>query len=158
MALTDRIDYNLIHSNLYDSLFAVIRRLALPEEALTEAFRRMVFNYLAMNCDDHSKNFAFLMDERGVWSLAPAYDVTFAYNSKNIWLKEHLMGINGKFADMSVQDFMRFSERHEVPYARKSLNEVKYAVAGWPDFAEQAGLSATSTREINERLSGRTTF
>ena len=148
----DHIDYNMIHTNLYDSLFAVIRRLGLPEEALTEAFRRMVFNYLAMNCDDHAKNFAFLVDEQGKWSLAPAFDVTFAYNSKNIWLKEHLMGVNGKFKDISPQDFSHFAERHDVPYARKLLNEVKYAVKMWPDFAKQAGLSRASTGEIRERL------
>ena len=149
----DHIDYNLIHANLYDSLFAVIRRLTLPEEALTEAFRRMVFNYLALNCDDHTKNFAFLMDEQGKWRLAPAFDLTFAHNSKNIWLKEHLMGVGGKFADVTEQDFMRFSERHSIPYSRKTLGEVRYAVARWPEFAQQAGLSKTTTDAIKERLS-----
>jgi serine/threonine-protein kinase HipA len=148
----DHIDYNLIHANQYDSLFAVVRRLNLPDEALTEAFRRMVFNYLSMNCDDHTKNFAFLMDEQGTWRLAPAFDVTFAYNSKNIWLREHLMGVGGKFADISMRDFLQFAENHEIPYARKALNEVKYAIAMWPDFAGQAGLSKTSTDEIKERL------
>ena len=148
----DHIDYNLIHANLYDSLFAVIRRLELPEETLTEAFRRMAFNYLAMNCDDHAKNFAFLMDEQGKWRLAPAYDVTFAYNSKNIWLKEHLMGVDGKFADINIQDLSRFAEKQDIPYARKTLNEVKAAVAMWPEFAEQSGLSRTSTDEIKKLL------
>jgi len=148
----DHIDYNLIHTNLYDSLFAVIRRLELPSESLTEAYRRMVFNYLAMNCDDHAKNFAFLMDEQGKWRLAPAYDITFAYNSQNIWLKEHLMGIDGKFIDISLQDFSRFADRHDIPYARKSLNDVKYAIASWPDFAEQAGLSKPITNGIKNRL------
>jgi serine/threonine-protein kinase HipA len=146
------IDYNLIHTNLYDSFFAVIRRLGLPEEALTEAFRRMAFNYLAMNCDDHAKNFAFLMDEQGKWSVAPAYDVTFAYNSKNIWLREHLMGIEGKFTDVSIKDITRFAERREIPYARKALSEVRQAIAMWPDFAGRAGLSQASTIEISEQF------
>ena len=149
----DHIDYNLIHTNIYDSLFAVIRRLELPEESLTEAFRRLTFNYLAMNCDDHAKNFAFLMDEQGKWRLAPAYDVTFAYNSKNIWLKEHLMGINGKFADISIRDISQFAERQDIPYARKVMNEVKYSISKWPDFAKQAGLSKTTTDEIKKRIS-----
>ena len=144
----DHVDYNLIHTNQYDSLFAVIRRLGLPEEALTEAFRRMVFNYLAMNCDDHAKNFAFLMDQQGKWRLAPAYDVTFAHNSKNIWLKEHLMGIGGKFSEASIQDFSLFAERHDIPYSRKVTYEVKYAISKWPDFAKQAGLSKVSTDKI----------
>ena len=147
------IDYNLIHTNLYDSLFAVIRRLGLEEEALTEAFRRMAFNYLAMNCDDHSKNFAFLMDRQGKWSLAPAFDVTFAYNSKNIWLKEHLMGVFGKFDMINRKDLTRFADEHEIPYARKSLSEARNAVAGWPHFAEQAGLSRNTTDKIQMALS-----
>jgi len=146
------IDYDLIHTNQYDSLFAIIRRLGLSEESLTEAFRRMAFNYLAVNCDDHTKNFAFLMDRQGKWSLAPAFDVTFAYNSKNMWLKEHLMGFDGKFANVSSQDLLSFADRHEVPYARKSLNEVKRAVAMWPDFAKQAGLSDVSTRHVRDFL------
>jgi len=136
----NHIDFNLIHTNQYESLLAVIRRLGLPEEALTEAFRRMAFNYLAMNCDDHAKNFAFLMDRQGKWNLAPAFDVTFAYNSMNIWLKEHLMGIGGKFADISLQDMLRFADKHEIPYAKKALAEVRRAIAMWPDFAEKAGL------------------
>jgi len=148
----DHVDYNLIHTNLYDSLFAVIRRLGLPEDTLTEAFRRMVFNYFSMNCDDHAKNFAFLMDEQGKWRLAPAFDVTFAYNSKNIWLKEHLMGFDGKFADITAQDLSRFAERQNIPYARKSISEVKRAVAMWPNFAKQAGLSSMATSEIGKSL------
>ena len=148
----DHIDYNLIRANQYDSLFAVIRRLGLPEEALTEAFRRMAFNYLAMNCDDHAKNFAFLMDEQGKWRLAPAFDVTYAYNSKNIWLKEHLMGIGGKFADIGTKELAQFAERQEIPYARKSLNEVKRAIAMWQDFAGQAGLSKATADEIKKHL------
>ena len=148
----DHVDYNQIHTNLYDSLFAVIRRLGLSEEALTEAFRRMAFNYLAMNCDDHAKNFAFLMDEQGRWSLAPAFDITFAYNSRNVWLKEHLMGVGGKFSDVSALDFSRFAETHDVPYARKTLNEVRRAISMWPDFAEQAGVPKPVAEAITAKF------
>ncbi|MCL2615279.1 MAG: type II toxin-antitoxin system HipA family toxin [Dehalococcoidia bacterium] len=148
----DHLDYNLLHTNQYDSLFAVIRRLGLSEEALTEAFRRMAFNYLGMNCDDHAKNFAFLMDEQGKWRIAPAFDVTFAYNSKNMWLREHLMGIDGQFANVSMQTLLRFAETRDIPYARKSLNDVRHALAMWPDFAKQAGLAAATTDKIREYL------
>ena len=148
----DHVDYNLIHANTYDSLFAVIRRLELPEESLTESYRRMVFNYLAMNCDDHSKNFAFLMDEEGQWKLAPAYDVTFAYNSQNVWLKEHLMGISGRFSDITAKEMALFAENQEIPHARKTLKEVRYAIDNWYDFAEQAGVSSAAATEIKDRL------
>jgi len=150
----DHLDCNLIHVNQYESLFAVIRRLGLSDEALTEAFRRMAFNFLAMNCDDHSKNFAFLMNERGEWSLAPAYDVTFAYNSRNNWLKEHLMGLDGKFAGITVKDMADFADRNEIQYAKKSLSEVRDAIARWPEFAGQAGLPASVIHGIKEQLGG----
>ena len=148
----DHINYNLIHANLYDSLFAVIRRLELPSESITEAFRRMVFNFFAMNCDDHAKNFSFMMDEHGKWSLAPAYDITYAYNSKSAWLREHLMGIDGKFADINMQDILRFAERQQIPYARMIINEVKSAIAMWPDYAHMAGLSDSSIDVIRSHL------
>ena len=108
-----------------------------------------------MNCDDHAKNFAFLMDKQGKWRLSPAFDVTFAYNSKNIWLKEHLMGIDGKFADVTIQDLLRFAERHNVPYAQKAITESKRAIAMWPDFAQQTGVSKKATDEISELLFSR---
>ena len=148
----DHVDYNLIHINQYESLFAVIRRLGLSDEAMTEAFRRMAFNFLAMNCDDHSKNFAFLMDERGEWRLAPAYDVTFAYNSKNIWLKEHLMGLDGKFNGVTAKDLIGFANRNDIQYAKKSLGEIRASIARWPEFADRAGLPKTAADGIKEQL------
>jgi len=144
----DHIDWNLVRVNQYDSLFAVIKRLGLSDEAMTEAFRRMAFNFLAMNCDDHAKNIAFLMDERGEWSLAPAYDITFAYNSKNIWLREHLMGIEGKFSEVSVKDLIRFAEKNEISYAKRSLSEIRASIARWPEFANEAGLPESAALEI----------
>jgi serine/threonine-protein kinase HipA len=144
----DNIDFNLIHTNSYSSLFAVIRRLDLGEETATEAFRRMVFNYMAMNCDDHSKNFSFLMNEDGRWHLAPAYDVTYAYNSGNIWLREHLMGVGDKFSDISNKDLIDFAERHEIQYAKKVIRDVGCAIANWYDYAGKAGLTQDVTDTI----------
>jgi serine/threonine-protein kinase HipA len=137
----DHVDFNLLHTNSYSSLITVIRKLNLGEDAVTEAFRRMAFNYMAMNCDDHSKNFSFLMDDKGIWRLAPAYDITYAYNSQNIWLREHLMGIDGKFSGVTQKEMLRFAERHEIRYARSSLKEVQNSVAGWQHFAARAALS-----------------
>jgi serine/threonine-protein kinase HipA len=142
------IDYNMIHMNEYSDLFSIIRRLGLGEDTEVEAFRRMAFNYLAMNCDDHSKNFAFLMDDEGRWRLAPAYDITFAYNSHNPWLREHLMGINGKFTGVSENDIMDFAERHGIPYAKKTLREVANAIKRWLEFSSKAGLPRNVAEEI----------
>jgi len=148
----DNIDYNLLHANEYASLFSVISRLGLGDEAKTEAFRRAAFNHLASNCDDHSKNFSFVMDIGGVWRLAPAYDVTFAYNSKNTWLKEHLMGISGKFSGVSYEDLSRFADAHGIPYARHALKKIKSVLGHWPDYAKQAGVSPDTASRLKEYL------
>jgi serine/threonine-protein kinase HipA len=144
----DNLDFNLLHTNSYGSLFAVVRRLGLGEDSVTEAFRRAAFNFLAMNCDDHSKNFSFLMDENGVWTLAPAYDVTFAYNSQNIWLREHLMGVDGKFSDVTSADLLKFADNHNVQYAKQALRDVRNAIAEWPTFAKSADLSSEAIEQI----------
>ncbi|MDR1029147.1 MAG: type II toxin-antitoxin system HipA family toxin [Clostridiales Family XIII bacterium] len=146
------IDYNMIHMNEYSDLFSVIRRLDLGENAETEAFRRMAFNHLAMNCDDHSKNFAFLMDNEGRWSLAPAYDITFAYNSHNPWLREHLMGVDGKFADVTEKDLLAFAKQYGVPYAKKTLKEVRNALERWTEFSARAGIPKEAADEIASRF------
>jgi len=144
----DCVDYNLLHTNEYASLLAVISRLGLGDEAKTEAFRRAAFNHLAANCDDHSKNFSFLMDQSGVWRLAPAYDITFAYNSQNIWLREHLTGIGGKFSGVTYEDLNRFADAHSIPYARRALKKIEAVLSNWPDYAKQAGVSPEAASAI----------
>ena len=150
----DNVDFNLLHTNEYASLFMAINRLGLDEEARVEAFRRMAFNHLAANCDDHSKNFSFLMDHSGIWQLAPAYDVTFAYNSQNIWLREHLMGVDGKFSQVTGKDLMRFADSYQIPYARQSLRQVEAALKNWPDYAKQAGVSKETVAYIADKIIG----
>ncbi|MDR0842886.1 MAG: type II toxin-antitoxin system HipA family toxin [Acidobacteriota bacterium] len=154
------LDFNLLHVNDYSSLFATIKALGLGkngeagensedgEAAGVQAFVRMAFNFLASNCDDHAKNFSFLADASGTWRLAPAYDVTFAYNPDNIWLKEHLMGVDGKFADVTDKDLLAFADRHGIPYARQTLKRVRATLADWPEFAAEAGLSQQTIRQI----------
>jgi hypothetical protein len=90
------LDYNqpLVHS--YEQAFQVMRVLGLPYPAAAELYRRMCFNVVAMNCDDHTKNISFLMDPQGDWHLAPAYDVTYAYHPESLWLRQHQMSVNGK--------------------------------------------------------------
>jgi serine/threonine-protein kinase HipA len=146
------VDFNMIGVNGYASLFNAIERLELGEAATVEAFRRMAFNCLAMNCDDHSKNFSFLMDENGVWKFSPAYDITFAYNSQSQWLSSHLMGVDGKFSDITSKDLVRFAEKWDIPYARVSLKKIKEAIASWPEFAQAAGLSKEVANTISEHF------
>lgn len=92
----DHVDYKKKGANAYSQLFTVMQQLNLSYEEREEAFRRMVFNVMGRNCDDHTKNFSFLLkDSNKVWSLSPAYDITFAHNPKGEWTHQHLMSING---------------------------------------------------------------
>jgi serine/threonine-protein kinase HipA len=144
----DNIDFNRTHTNDYSSLIAVIRKLRLGEDSVTEAFRRMAFNYMAMNCDDHAKNFSFLMDAHGQWSLSPAYDITFAYNSQNIWLREHLMGVAGKFSEVTKGDLLAFADSQGVEYAKSTFKDVSAAISNWKDYAEKAELPTDTAESI----------
>lgn len=142
------IDFNAVGVNDYAQLFTTIHELELGQDARQEAFRRMVFNIVAANCDDHAKNHGFLMDDSGAWSLAPAYDVTHAFNPAGEWTFQHLMGVNGKFRDISRADLIEFGERHQVQRVSTIIAEVNDAVASWPQFAEDAALTADHTAAI----------
>lgn len=135
------VDYNLVGVNDYAQLFAAIRELGLGADARAEAFRRMAFNYAAANCDDHAKNHGFLMDAEGTWSLSPAYDVTHAYNPSGEWTFQHLMGIDGRFADPTRTALIEFGERYEVPRIARILADVDDALDAWSQFASEAGLT-----------------
>jgi serine/threonine-protein kinase HipA len=127
----------------YAQLFAAINDLGLDADARAEAFRRMVFNVLARNCDDHTKNHSFLLDTPDAnWSLSPAYDITFAYNPRGEWTYQHLMSVNGKFSGITRDDLKIVADRFQVPRASRIITEVADAVAQWGDFAASAGLPA----------------
>ncbi|GAA4015357.1 HipA domain-containing protein [Actimicrobium antarcticum] len=135
------IDFNQIGVHSYNQLFQVIVDLKLGRGALEETLRRMIFNVLATNRDDHSKNFSFLLKEGGKWELAPAYDVTFAYNPQNKWLRHHLMSVNGKFDNITVQDFREVADRHELLGICKDIvKQVREAISMWPRFARESGV------------------
>jgi len=110
----------------------------------------MVFNVLAANCDDHTKNLSFLMDMDGRWSLAPAYDVTHAFNPAGEWTFQHLMSVNGKFKDITRPDLAKVGDRFAVPGHTAVVSEVAHAVARWPEFAEAAGLPPIEIKRIQQ--------
>lgn len=136
------MSYKQRGTHAYESLFLTAARLGLGVEAMTELFARMVFNVAARNNDDHSKNFSFLMREGGHWELAPAYDVTHAYNPGGDWTYQHLMGVNGKFDGITRPDLMRVRDQFSIPGSSEVFEQVNDAVAHWSEFADEAGLSA----------------
>lgn len=147
------VDYKKRGTNAYAQLFDTISQLKLPYDDLEEAFRRMVFNVLGRNCDDHSKNVSFLLrEDRRRWELAPAYDVTFAHNPEGEWTHQHLMSVNGKFKDVEVADLLAEAGRFGIGTARRVIAEVRAAIERWRDFARQAELPEPETAAIDRQL------
>jgi serine/threonine-protein kinase HipA len=146
----DHLDYNQRGTHDYAQLFQVIDRLRLGPATRAEAFRRMVFNVVAANCDDHTKNHSFLMDRAGQWRLSPAYDVTHAYNPQGAWTHQHLMSVNGRFSGITRQDCLTVADRFLVPDAKAVLRQVAEAVRQWPVFAQKAGLPEDEARPVEQ--------
>lgn len=143
-------DFQAAGAHAYEQALLVIRRLGLGMAAVEEQFRRMVFNILARNQDDHAKNIAFLMDRFGDWSLAPAFDVTYAWQPAGRWTALHQMTMNGKRDDFTEQDFLHCGEVAAIGRRRALAicREVAQAVSGWPRFAEQAAVAAATRDKI----------
>jgi serine/threonine-protein kinase HipA len=136
-------DFNEAGAYAYEQALLTIRQLKLPMAAVEEQFRRMVFNIVARNQDDHVKNIAFLMNQQGEWSLAPAFDVTCIYNPSGSWMATHQMTVNGKRDGFTLADFEACAKAALMKRGRaaKILEEVRAAVRGWPAFAAEAGLA-----------------
>lgn len=144
------LDYKQRGTHDYSQYFQTIIALGLPEDALVEGFRRMVFNVLAANCDDHTKNLSFLMDKTGRWGLSPAYDITHAFNPKGEWTYQHLMSVDGAFKDISRDHLRRVAERFNVPGQNDIIDQVKDAVSRWPEFAAEAGLPQVEVQRVQQ--------
>ena len=143
------LDYKQKATHDYAQLLQTIQRLKLGHDALAETFRRMVFNIVAANCDDHSKNFGFMLPAGSrQWCLTPAYDITHAYNPKGDWTYQHLMGVNAKFAGITREDLLRIADRFAIGPAAKIIDKVAAAIADWPKFAKQAGLGEVAKLSI----------
>jgi serine/threonine-protein kinase HipA len=144
----DHLDYKQRGTHAYAQLFRLIVDLGLGYETLEEAYRRMAFNVMARNCDDHTKNVTFMLREGVGWALAPAYDLTFAHNPAGAWTHRHQMSVNGKFDGIARADLLAEAERFGVGTAPAVLGQVAEAVAAWPACAREAGLSAEATQRI----------
>ena len=147
-------DFNLAGAYSYEQAFQIARRLDLPQADLTELYRRALFNIITRNQDDHTKNIAFLMDRRGGWRLAPAYDLIYAYNPTGAWTHRHQMTLNGKRDDFLTSDLLTAGEAANLkpPKAKAILRQVRAAAANWRNHAESAGVSAPWIQQIQADL------
>jgi serine/threonine-protein kinase HipA len=143
-------DFNHVGAHSYEQALQVMQRLAMPMQSKEQQFRRMVFNIVARNQDDHVKNIAYLMDRAGGWSLAPAYDVMYSFNPTGRWTGQHQMSLNRKRDHFEVADFVACARMASLKRgrARAILDEVREMVCSWPRFAEQAGVPARRAKQI----------
>ncbi len=124
----------------YEDAFEIMRRLNLPKAQAIQLFRRMVFNAIARNQDDHTKNISFLMDNSGLWILSPAYDMTYAYNPSGIWTNSHQMTVQGKRDNITKEDLLAVAQHINHKNGLDDIQHISDTVANWPIYAEEAGI------------------
>lgn len=145
-------DYKMLHAYSYEQAFQVMRRLRLPYGQAEQMFKRMVFNVIARNQDDHTKNISFLMDRTGTWMLSPAYDMSWAYNPKGEWTSHHQMSINNKWDNITRADLLAVAEAMHIKKADSIINEICDAVSMWPIVAKELDIPYNMIAMIDDTL------
>ncbi len=138
----EHFDFKKAGAHSYEQALRTIRKLEMPMESVEEQFRRMAFNIIGRNQDDHVKNIAFLMDRSGSWSLSPAFDMTYSHNPDGAWTSSHQMSMNGKRDDFEMEDFKACARNSSMKRGRAEdiVEQVRDAVLKWKDFAVKAGV------------------
>jgi serine/threonine-protein kinase HipA len=147
-------DFNLAGAYGYEQALLTIRQLGLPMSAIEQQFRRMVFNIVIRNQDDHVKNIAFLMDKKGKWTLSPAYDMTYSFNPTGTWTSTHQMTLNGKREDFTLEDFKSCANVGLMKRGQEKLiiGEIQDVVSNWREYAKKADLPKQTTENIYRQL------
>jgi len=143
-------DYNQAGAYSYEQAFQIIRKISLSHEDSIQLFRRMVFNIVARNQDDHTKNISFLMKEDGKWCLSPAYDVTFSYDSTNLWLAQHQMMINGKRDNFKIFDIEKIAKDENIKNWKAIYEEVLSGILLWEQFAKDVDIEKSKILGIKK--------
>lgn len=145
-------DYNQVTSFSYEQLFQAMRELKLTYADAEQMFRRMVFNVLARNCDDHTKNFAFRLKKDENWELAPAYDICHAYQPKHQWVSQHALSINGKRTNIAKEDLLVIGKSIKNKKAAEVICEINETVSNWKTFADEVKVPPNLRDEIDATL------
>jgi serine/threonine-protein kinase HipA len=141
-------DFNLVNSFSYEQLFQTMRELKLSYQDTEQMFRRMVFNVLAQNCDDHTKNFSFRLKKDGKWELSPAYDICYAYSPDNRWISQHALSMNNKRKDITKEDLLNVEKTIKPKKAESIIEEIYDTVSQWNNFADKENVS----KELRDRI------
>jgi serine/threonine-protein kinase HipA len=138
----EHFDFKQAGAYSYEQVLRTIRKLGMPMETTEEQYRRMAFNIIGRNQDDHVKNIAFLMDKSGAWSLSPAFDMTYSYNPQGDWTSTHQMSLDGKRDDFSLENFKACAKNASMKRGRAEaiVDQVQSAVLHWKHFAKMAGV------------------
>lgn len=143
-------DFNVAGAYSYEQAFTIMRKLRLSKAEAAEQYRRMVFNIIARNQDDHTKNIAFLMTPDGQWKLSPAYDVIYSHNPAGKWTNQHQMSINGKRNNFTREDLIVLGESISLSKPENIINDVLTAVEQWPEYAKAAGVKKDIIFDISK--------
>ncbi|NOQ68961.1 MAG: type II toxin-antitoxin system HipA family toxin, partial [Gammaproteobacteria bacterium] len=143
-------DFNMAGAYGYEQALMTMRKLKLSKKEQLQQYRRMVFNVIARNQDDHTKNIAFLMDQQGEWSLSPAFDMTHSYKPGEGWTQTHQMSINGKRDHFTRQDLIKVAETNDLKNPEDVIHEVMETVEQWPEFASEAGVNQNKIAAISK--------
>ena len=145
-------DFNEIDSYSYEQLFELMRTLRLPYPQAEQLYRRMVFNVVARNCDDHTTNFSFTMDKTGTWNLSPAYDVCHAYRPDSVWVSHHALSINAKRQNITRADLLSVAKQMNIKKADAITDTVVEVVSNWNSYAKQTKVTPKLREAINSTL------
>ena len=136
----------------YEEMFRIMRSMRLPYKEQEELYRRMAFNVMARNHDDHTKNFSFLMNKQGNWSLAPAYDLCYSYTPGGKWTNRHQMSLNGKQDNFTIEDLQKVGENMGIRSYKAIIEEVAESVSHWMEYAKDCGVRADHADTIGKNL------
>ena len=154
LAALRHFDFNLAGGYSYEQAIETIRLLDLPVADIEQQFRRAVLNVMVRNQDDHVKNIAFLMNQKGEWRLSPAFDVSYAYNPRGSWTSQHQMTLNGKRDLFESDDLIAFGEFCNMKKNKVSgiIAEMHDKVAAWEAYAEEAGVPDSMAVSIQKTM------
>lgn len=136
----------------YEEAFGIMRKMKLDYPQMEELYRRMVFNVVSRNHDDHTKNFSFLMDRQGKWQLAPAYDLCYSYSPSRKWTNRHQMSLNGKQENFTYQDLIDVAKNTGINKPDAIIEKTVETVSRWMDYAKDCGVKESHARQIKENL------
>jgi serine/threonine-protein kinase HipA len=145
-------DFNDVNSYSYEHLFETMRMLGLPYPDAEQLFRRMVFNVISRNCDDHTKNFSFMMAENGNWKLSPAFDLCHSFRPGSTWVSQQSLSVNGKRQKITTGDFLSVAKEMNIKKAAKIVLQINEVVRKWPEYSEKTGVDSRLRDAIGSTL------